>query len=114
MGRKVHPFGFRIGTIRDWQAKWYADKHYSEFIQEDVKIRKAIREKYAVAGVSLVEIERQANRVSVTIYTARPGIVIGRGGQRVDETRNYLEGLIGKRVQLNIQEISTKFHRSIG
>ena len=105
MGRKVHPVGFRIGVIRDWQAKWYADKHYSEFIQEDVKIRKAIREKYAEAGVSLVEIERQANRVSISISTARPGIVIGRGGQRVDETRHYLEALIGKKVQLNIQEI---------
>jgi small subunit ribosomal protein S3 len=105
MGRKVHPVGFRIGVIRDWQAKWYADKHYSEFIQEDVKIRKAIRQKYAEAGVSLVEIERQANRVSITINTARPGIVIGRGGQRVDETRHYLEALIGKKIQLNIQEI---------
>ena len=105
MGRKVHPLGFRIGIIRDWQAKWYADKHYPEFIQEDVKIRKAIRSRYAEAGVSLVEIERQANRVTITIYTSRPGIVIGRGGQRVDETRHYLEELIGKRVQLNIQEI---------
>jgi len=105
MGRKVHPLGFRIGIIKDWQAKWYADKHYSEFIQEDVKIRKAIRSRYAEAGVSLVEIERQANRVTITIYTSRPGIVIGRGGQRVDETRHYLEELIGKKAQLNIQEI---------
>jgi len=105
MGRKVHPTGFRIGTIRDWQAKWYADKHYPEFIQEDAKIRKAIRSKYADAGVSLVEIERQSNRVTINIHTSRPGIVIGRGGQRVDETRHYLEQLIGKKIQLNIQEI---------
>ncbi|UCE97418.1 MAG: 30S ribosomal protein S3, partial [Dehalococcoidia bacterium] len=105
MGRKVHPMGFRIGIIRDWQAKWYADKHYPEFLQEDVKIRKAIRARYAEAGISLVEIERQANRVTITIYTSRPGIVIGRGGQRVDETRHYLEEIIDKRVQLNIQEI---------
>ncbi len=105
MGRKVHPIGFRIGTIRDWQAKWYADKHYPEFIQEDVKLREAIRSRYTEAGVSLVEIERQANRVTINIYTSRPGIVIGRGGQRVDETRHYLEELIDKRVQLNIQEI---------
>jgi len=105
MGRKVHPVGFRIGTIRDWQSKWYADKHYPEFIQEDVKIRQAIRSRYAEAGVSLVEIERQTNRVTITIYTSRPGIVIGRGGQRIDETRHYLEELINKRVQLNIQEI---------
>jgi small subunit ribosomal protein S3 len=105
MGRKVHPIGFRIGTVRDWQAKWYAEKHYPEFLHEDMKIRNAISDKYTDAGVSLVEIERQAHKVSVSIYTARPGIVIGRGGQRVDEVKNYLESLIEKRVQLNIQEI---------
>ena len=105
MGHKVHPVGFRIGVIRDWQAKWYADKHYAEFLQEDLKLREGIQLKYGDAAVSLVEIERQANKVLITIYTARPGIVIGRGGQRVDETRAYLEQLIGKRVQLNIQEI---------
>ncbi len=105
MGRKVHPFGFRIGTTRDWQAKWYADKHYADFLQEDVKIRQAVRDRYSEAGVSLVEIERQASKVAVTIYTARPGIVIGRGGQRVDEVRRFLESLIDKKIQLNIQEI---------
>jgi small subunit ribosomal protein S3 len=105
MGRKVHPFGFRIGITRDWQAKWYADKHYADFLQEDVKIRQAIRDRYSEAGVSLVEIERQASKVAVTIYTARPGIVIGRGGQRVDEVRRFLESLVDKKIQLNIQEI---------
>ncbi|MFC2035956.1 30S ribosomal protein S3, partial [Chloroflexota bacterium] len=105
MGHKVHPMGFRLGVIRDWQAKWYADKHYAEFLQEDLKLRKAIQSGYADAAVSLVEIERQSNQVTVTIYTARPGIVIGRGGQRVDEMRRHLEQLVGKRVQLNIQEI---------
>jgi small subunit ribosomal protein S3 len=105
MGHKVHPTGFRIGVIRDWQAKWYADKHYAEFLQEDLKLREGIQSRYADAAISQIEIERQANKVTVTIYTARPGIVIGRGGQRVDETRVYLEKLIGKRVQLNIQEI---------
>jgi len=105
MGHKVHPIGFRIGVIRDWQAKWYADKHYAEFLQEDLKLRQAIQSRYSEAAVSLVEIERQANQVSIAIHTARPGIVIGRGGQRVDETRHYLERLIGKKVQLNVQEI---------
>ncbi len=105
MGRKVHPYGFRIGTTRDWQAKWYADKHFADYLLEDVKIRTAIRDKYAEAGVSLVDIERQANKVAVTIHTARPGIVIGRGGQRVDEVRKSLETLIDKKIQLNIQEI---------
>jgi len=105
MGRKVHPMGFRLGVIRDWQAKWYADKHYAEFLQEDLKLRQAIQSKYNEAGISQVQIERQANKVLVTIYTARPGVVIGRGGQRVDEMRQHLESLVGKRIQLNIQEI---------
>jgi small subunit ribosomal protein S3 len=105
LGRKVHPFGFRIGVIRDWQSKWYADKDYIESLQEDLKIRRAIDAGYAEASVSLVEIDRQANKVAVTIYTARPGVVIGRGGQRVDEMRANLEEIIGKKVQLNIQEV---------
>ena len=105
MGRKVHPIGFRIGITQDWQAKWYADKHYAELLQEDLKLRGAIQSKYADAAISLVEIDRQAKEVAVTIHTARPGIVIGRGGQRVDELGAYLEKLIGKKVRLNIQEI---------
>lgn len=105
MGHKVHPVGFRLGVSKDWQAKWYADKYYTELLQEDLKIRKVIKSKYGDADVSRAEIERAANQVSVTIYTARPGIVIGRGGQRVSEMRLLLEGLTGKRVRLNIQEI---------
>ncbi len=105
MGQKVHPIGFRLGVIKDWQAKWYADKHYTELLQEDLKIRKAIESKYAEGDVSRIEIERAANQVTVTVHTARPGIVIGRGGQRVDEMRLLLEQGTGKRVRLNIQEI---------
>jgi small subunit ribosomal protein S3 len=105
LGHKVHPFGFRIGVIRDWQAKWYAEKDYVEFLQEDMALRRAIQSQYTDAGISLVEIERQANKVSVTIHTARPGVVIGRGGQRVDEMRLQLENLIGKRIQLNVLEV---------
>ncbi len=106
MGRKVHPMGFRLGIIRDWQSKWYDDKHYAEFILEDVKLRRAVQSKYNDAGISLVEIERQANKVGVTIHTSRPGIVIGRGGQRVEEMRQYLEGVLGgKKIQLDIREI---------
>ena len=105
MGHKVHPMGFRLGVIRDWQAKWYADKHYAEFLHEDLKLRQAIQSSNTEAGISLVEIDRQANKVFITIHTARPGILIGRGGQRVDEMRLRLDNLTGKRVQLNIQEI---------
>jgi small subunit ribosomal protein S3 len=105
MGHKVHPIGFRIGVIRGWQGKWYADRHYANYLEEDLKIRKAIETKYPEAAISSVEIERQANQVVATINTARPGIVIGRGGQRVDEARVYLEKMIGKRIQLNIKEV---------
>lgn len=105
MGQKVHPVGFRLGVTKDWQAKWYADKHYTEFLQEDLKIRKLIESKTAEADVSRVEIERAANQVTVTVHTARPGIVIGRGGQRVDEMRLLLEQFTGKRIRLNIEEI---------
>ena len=105
MGHKVHPLGFRIGVIRDWQARWYAEKNYASFLQEDLKLRQIIQSRYAEAGISLVEIDRQANKVAVTIHTARPGVVIGRGGQRVDELRLHLESLLGKRIQLNILEV---------
>ena len=105
MGRKVHPIGFRIGVVQDWQAKWYADTHYAESLLEDLKLRQAIQTKYADASISLVEIDRQAKEVTISIYTARPGIVIGRGGQRVDELSAYLEELVGKKIRLNIQEI---------
>jgi small subunit ribosomal protein S3 len=105
MGRKVHPMGFRIGVIRDWQSKWYDEQNYADYILEDSKLRKAIKSKYADAGISTVEIERHANKVSVFIHTARPGIVIGRSGQRVEEMRRYLETLIGKKIQVDIREI---------
>lgn len=105
MGHKVHPLGFRLGVIRDWAGKWYADRHFAEFLQEDLKLRKLIRDRHADAAISTVEIERQANQVTVTIRTARPGIVIGRGGQRVEETRHLLEAKIAKKVRLNIQEV---------
>jgi small subunit ribosomal protein S3 len=105
MGHKVHPTGFRIGVIRDWQAKWYADKHYLEYIQEDIKLREAIQSGYPDTGIAQVEISRQANEVLVNIHTSRPGVIIGRGGQRVDEMRNRLEQVTGKRVRLNILEV---------
>jgi small subunit ribosomal protein S3 len=97
--------GFRLGIIRDWQGKWYSDRSFTQHLQEDLKLRNAVMSKYAEAAIAKVEVDRQANEVAVTIHTARPGIVIGRGGQRVDEMRQYLEKLIGKKVRLNIQEI---------
>ena len=105
MGHKVHPTGFRLGFIKDWQSKWFSEAHYAEFVLEDNKLRETIKKKYPEAAISLVEIDRQGKDVTITLHTARPGIVIGRGGQRVDEMRQYLEGLIGKKIRLNIQEI---------
>ncbi len=105
MGHKVHPIGFRLGFIKDWQSKWYSDTHYAEFVLEDNKLREEIKFKYPEAAISLIEIDRQAKDVTISLYTARPGIVIGRGGQRVDEMRQHLEKLVGKRIRLNIQEV---------
>jgi small subunit ribosomal protein S3 len=105
LGHKVHPTGFRLGIIKDWQSKWYSDTSYAEFVQEDNKLREEIKSKYREAAISLIEIDRQAKDVTITLHTARPGIVIGRGGQRVDEMRLHLENLVGKRIRLNIQEV---------
>jgi small subunit ribosomal protein S3 len=105
LGQKVHPNGFRLGIIRDWKAKWYADKQYTEFLMEDLDMRKLVEEKYKDADISNVETDRGSNQLSVTVYTAKPGIVIGRGGQRVDEMRALLEKKTGKKVQLNIREV---------
>ncbi|MCI0842843.1 MAG: 30S ribosomal protein S3, partial [Chloroflexi bacterium] len=99
------PNGFRLGYIYDWKSKWYADKNYTELLHEDLGIRKKITEMLPDAGIAKVEIERNANQVTVSINTARPGIVIGRGGQRVDELRTNLEKLTGRKLRVNISEI---------
>ena len=105
MGQKIHPIGFRIGVIRDWESKWYLDKGYAAALVEDVRLRKYIKKKYYAAAISRIEIERAANRIKVTLHTARPGIIIGRGGKGVDELRAALEHLTGKQVHVNVQEI---------
>ena len=107
MGNKTHPIGFRLGIIRDWDAKWFAGKasDFRRLIQEDIRIRQKIASYYKDAGVARVEIERGSGDLSVSIHTARPGIVIGRQGQRVEEVRNALTTLTGKRIRLTIQEI---------
>jgi small subunit ribosomal protein S3 len=105
VGHKVHPTGFRLGIIYGWQSKWYADRHYTNLLHEDLAIRRTITKGLADAGISRVEIDRDANHVVVTVHTAKPGIVIGRGGQKVDELRLTLERLSGRRVRVNIIEI---------
>ncbi|WP_166245976.1 30S ribosomal protein S3 [Paenibacillus turpanensis] len=105
MGQKVSPVGLRIGIIRDWESKWYADKGFGDLLIEDVKIREYLKNKLKDSAVSHIDIERAANRVSVTIHTAKPGMVIGKGGAEVEVIRNYIAKLSGKKVHINIAEI---------
>ncbi|NLT20597.1 MAG: 30S ribosomal protein S3 [Syntrophomonadaceae bacterium] len=105
MGQKVHPKGFRIGIIRDWDSNWYADRDYSDLVHEDVKIRKYIKDRFYAAGIAKVEIQRTGTRMRVTIHTAKPGIVIGRGGTEVEILKNELTKMTNKNVSVNIQEI---------
>ncbi|QGP76767.1 30S ribosomal protein S3 [Tetragenococcus halophilus] len=105
MGQKINPIGMRIGIIRDWEAKWYAEKEYADLLHEDLRIREFIGEKLAEAAVSTVEIERAAKRVNISIHTARPGMVIGKGGSEVENLRKQLNKLTGKRVHINIVEV---------
>ncbi len=105
MGQKVHPIGFRLRYIKDWNSKWYAKKDYSTLFHEDLKLRKYIKEKLYHAGIGRVEIERAAKQVRVNIYTARPGIIIGKKGAEIDKLKNDLQGVISKNIYLNIREI---------
>ena len=105
MGQKINPHGFRLGITTDWSSRWYADKSYADYVNEDVQIRKLMSKGMDRAGISKVEIERTRDRVRVDIHTARPGIVIGRRGAEADRIRGQLEKLTGKQVQLNILEV---------
>ncbi len=107
MGQKVHPTGFRIGIIKSWLSNWYASRHtYAELLEEDVKIRKFVKKKLYSAGISRIIIDRKAQSVNISIIAAKPGMVVGRGGQGIDELRNELSKFIKKRVQLNILEVA--------
>ena len=105
MGQKVNPIGLRVGIIRDWESRWYANKDYADLLHEDIKIREYIANRLKDAAVSGIEIERAANRVNVTINTAKPGMVIGKGGSEVELLRKALSELTSKKVHINIVEI---------
>ncbi len=105
MGQKVHPKGLRLGIIKDWDSRWYADKNYVELLHEDILLRDYIKKRLYESGISLIEIERAANRLRISIHTAKPGIVIGRGGADVESLRKDLEKLSGKQVSVNIVEV---------
>jgi small subunit ribosomal protein S3 len=107
VGHKTHPLGFRLGIVKDWKARWFAHgpRDYRDTLLEDLRLRRVIMQRYPEAGIARIEIERSAQEVGVTIWTARPGIVIGRQGQRVEELRRDLEALTGGKLRLNVQEI---------
>ena len=106
MGQKVHPHGLRIGVIKDWNSKWYADsKNFSDYLVEDHKIREYIKKKLFISGISKIEIERTAKFVKVNVYTAKPGIVIGKGGNLAESLKQELMKMINKDVNLNIVEV---------
>ena len=106
MGQKVNPHGLRVGVIKDWDSKWYAeDADFSEFLVEDYNIRKFLKEKLFAAGISKIEIERTSDRVKVIIYTAKPGVVIGKGGAEIEVTKKELSKLTSKKVLVDIKEI---------
>ena len=111
MGQKVHPIGMRVGIIRDWDAKWYAEKEYADYLHEDLAIRKFIQKELADASVSTIEIERAVNKVNVSLHTAKPGMVIGKGGAEIEKLRAQCEKIINKdkevpaKVFINIVEV---------
>ena len=106
MGQKMHPHGLRVGVIKDWNSKWYADsKNFSDYLIEDYKIRELLKKKLFAAGISKIEIERTAKLVKINVYTAKPGLVIGKGGNLAETTKLEVQKMIGKEVSLNIVEV---------
>lgn len=106
MGRKVHPFGFRIGIIKDWKSRWYAEgENYANLIGEDMHIREIVRKQMGHSGIAEVEIERLPNQVIVAIHTAKPGVIIGRRGSAVKDLREYLENKTGKKFKIDVNEV---------
>ncbi|MBQ3226726.1 MAG: 30S ribosomal protein S3 [Clostridia bacterium] len=106
MGQKVHPHGLRVGVIKDWDSRWFAnDQDFGDLLVEDYKIREFLKKLLFPAGISKVEIERTAKRIRVNIFAAKPGIIIGRGGSEIDKVKKQLEDLTGKSVALNIEEV---------
>jgi small subunit ribosomal protein S3 len=105
MGQKVHPIGFRLGFNRTWRSRWYAEKEYANLLHEDILLKKDLKKRFAHAGVSRVEVERAANKLKISIFTSRPGIIIGRKGQEVDKLKQEIQKKTGKEVFINIQEI---------
>ena len=105
MGQKVHPYGFRLGVNQDWRARWYTEKNYTRFLLDDLKLRRVVEQKCLGGAVARVEIERPGDEVYLTLYSARPGILIGRGGQNVEALKSDLEKVSGDKIRLTIREV---------
>jgi small subunit ribosomal protein S3 len=105
VGQKVHPYGFRLGYNKDWHSHWYAKKQYSEYLLEDLKLKRDLKNRFAGAGVSHIDVERAANRLKIVIYTSRPGIIIGRKGSEIDKLKEEIHARTGREVLVSIQEI---------
>jgi small subunit ribosomal protein S3 len=105
MGQKVNPHGLRVGIIKDWDTKWYAEKDFADYLVEDVKIRKFIKARLYTSGISRIAIERTAGRIKITVYTAKPGIVIGKNGQAIEELKGEIQKMTTQKVAVNIEEI---------
>ena len=103
MGQKVNPHGLRVGVIKDWDSKWYAENEFADFLVEDYKIREFLKNKLRSAGISKIEIERSSDRVKVIIYTAKPGVVIGKGGAEIEVTKKELAKITDKKVSVDIK-----------
>ncbi len=105
MGQKVNPHGLRVGVIKDWDSRWYAESEFSDYLKEDYTIRKYLKKKLYASGISKIEIERASDRVKVIIFTAKPGLIIGKGGQEIEVTKNEIAKMTGKKVLVDIKEI---------
>lgn len=105
MGQKTHPTGFRLGIVKTWSSKWYATRDFTKFLHEDLRLRKYIKAKLQHAGIAKIEIERAANKVRITIYTARPGIIIGKKGSEIEKLKGELQNMTDKEVYINITEV---------
>ncbi len=105
MGQKVHPYGFRLGYVKTWRSRWFATKDYGKLLHEDLKIKRELKRQFYHAGVSAIEIERAANKLTVIIRTSRPGIIIGRKGSEIDKLKGELQAKTGREVFINIQEV---------
>lgn len=113
MGQKVHPHGLRVGVIKDWDSKWYADKDYEKFLLEDIKIREFIKEKLYLAGIARVTIERASNRIRISINTAKPGMVIGRQGSNIELLKGDLKKMTDSTIDININELKVPDMESV-